>query len=87
MYIEQKSEGNRSLQDRGPAEIGEVTFSKTGRSIYYKGKTFHKERCVGGNYRCQEDGNAYWISGVKKKGSNRHWAGSGVVVNAARLKS
>jgi len=35
MYIESKAE---SLN--GPARIGRVTFSKTGLSIYYKGKTF-----------------------------------------------
>jgi hypothetical protein len=24
-------------------------------------------------------GEAFWVSGVKKSGSNRHWAGSGPV--------
>ena len=84
MYIEQKTEGNRTLDDRGPAMIGEVIFSKTGRTIYYKDKTFHREKCVQGNYRCVEDGNEYWISGVKKRHSNRHWAGSGPIVDDTR---
>jgi hypothetical protein len=35
MYIESKAAGLN-----GPARIGRVTFSKTGLSIYYKGKTF-----------------------------------------------
>ena len=81
MYIEQKTDGNRILDDRGPAVIGEVTFSKTGRTIYYKGKTYHREKSACGNYRCVEDGNAYWISGVKKRYTNRHWAGSGPIVD------
>jgi hypothetical protein len=82
MYIEQKYAGNRSLNDSGPAEIGEVSFSRTGRTLYYKGKTFHRERSAAGNYRCLEDGNAYWITGVKKRGTNRHWAGSGPITRA-----
>jgi len=32
-----------------------------------------------GNYICVETGDEYWISGVKKRDSNRHWAGSGRV--------
>ena len=35
MYIECKAE---SLN--GPARIGRVTFSKTGRTIYYNGKEY-----------------------------------------------
>ncbi len=83
MYVEQKTDGDRSLGDQGPAEIGEVTFSKTGKTIYYKGKTFQRIKGGGvfGNYVCLEDGNEYWISGVKKRGSNRHWAGGGPVVD------
>lgn len=80
MYIEQKTDGARSLQDQGPAVIGEVTFSRTGRTIYFGGKTFERLRKGGiyGNYACLEDGNEYWISGVKKDGTNRLW-GSGPV--------
>ena len=81
-YIEQKTEGRTQLEDRGPAVIAEVRFSKTGRTIYYKNKTFMRLGGQGiyGNHRCVEDGNEYWISGVKKRGSNRHWAGGGDVV-------
>lgn len=35
MYIENKAEGLT-----GPARIGRVTFSKTGRTLYYKGRSF-----------------------------------------------
>lgn len=85
MYIEQKTDGSRSLEHRGPAEIGEVTFSQTGRTIYFKGKTFERLKRGGiyGNYICVEDGNEYWISGVKRRGSNRHQFGSGPIAGTA----
>ena len=84
MYIEQKTDGNRQLEDRGRAEIGEVTFSKTGKTIYYKSKTFERMKGGGvyGNYVCVETGDEYWISGVKERGTNRHWAGGGPIKGA-----
>lgn len=83
MYIEQKTDGPRSLADRGPAEGGLVFFSKTRKTIYYGGRTFTRIKGGGiyGNYRCVEDGNEYWISGLKKRGPNRHWAGGGPVID------
>lgn len=36
MYIEDKSDGLS-----GPARIGRVPFSKTGRTLYYAGRRFH----------------------------------------------
>jgi len=80
MYVEQKTDGPRNLNDRGPAAIGQITFSKSGRTAYFNGKTFQRSKgTYGGNHRCIEDGNEYWISGVKKRGTNRHWAGGGPV--------
>jgi hypothetical protein len=35
MYIEKKAGGIV-----GPAKIGRVTYSKTGKTIYYKGRSF-----------------------------------------------
>ena len=68
MYVEQKTDGARNLNGQGPAWIGQVTFSKSGRTVYVNGKTFHRsKRTYGGNYRCVEDGDEYWISGVKKR--------------------
>lgn len=57
----------------GDARIGRVTFSKTGKSIHYNGKTF---QTLGGsgfkaNYFDVEPGEDYWISGCKKDGSDR----------------
>jgi hypothetical protein len=68
MYIENKAQ---SLN--GPARIGRVTFSKSGRSLTYGGRTFHR---LGGqgfkaNYFDVETGEHYWISGPRKDGKDR----------------
>lgn len=77
MYIELKS----GFNDNGPARIGRVTFSKTGRTLRYCDREFR--RITGGgpssNYFDVATGERYWISGVKKNGQDRHWAGSGPV--------
>lgn len=75
-YIERKTRNGRFLDHRGPAVIAEVTFSKSGRTIYYKGESFkcpsfNMTGCIYGNYY-DENGDEFWISGVKKKGSNRY---------------
>ena len=77
MYIELK--GDRD--DRGPARIGRVRFSKTGKTLFYGGKRFQslKGRGIAGNYQDLDTGEEYWISGCKKNGQDRHWAGSGPV--------
>jgi hypothetical protein len=56
-------------------------FFEDGRSIYYGGRRFErlKGKGVSGNYFDVDTGDEYWISGVKKRGTNRHWAGSGPV--------
>ena len=41
MYIENISGGLT-----GPARIGRVTFSKTGKTIYYQGRTFQSLKVV-----------------------------------------
>lgn len=79
MYIELKDDPD-GHNERGPAHIGRVTFSKSGRSMYYRGKRFQKLH--GGGYaNCYdvETGDEYWISGPKKNGQDRHWAGGGPV--------
>lgn len=70
MYIENKGSENGLI---GAARIGRVTFSKTGKSIHYKGKTFQTLRGTGfkANYFDVETGDYYWISGCKKDGSDR----------------
>ena len=77
MYIELKS----GFNDNGPARIGRVTFSKTGRTLRYRGKEFRSLHGAGAysNYFDVDTRERYWISGVKKNGQDRHWAGSGPV--------
>ena len=68
MYIEDKSEGLS-----GPACIGRVTFSKSGKSIRYKDKEFQSLKGSGfkANYYDVATGDEYWISGCHKDGSDR----------------
>ena len=40
---------------------------------------------MAGNYVDIETGEVYWISGVKKNGEDRHWAGHGKVSIDRRL--
>ncbi len=82
-YIELKT----GYSDDGPAWIGRVQESRSGQTIYFNGKAF-KRRGGGaaGNYYDLETGDVYWISGVKKDGRDRHWAGSGqVTIEAAAV--
>jgi hypothetical protein len=65
MYIENKQDLN------GPARIGRVRFSKTGKTIYYAGKTFKRIQGYKANYVEVESGEEYWISGPKKDGGDR----------------
>ena len=75
MYVELKS----GYSDDGPAWIGKAFFSKTGRSLYFNGLAFAKGSRVGGNYYEVLNVEYYWISGIKKSGTNRHWAGHGKI--------
>ncbi len=77
MYVEHKS----GHGDCGPARIGRVSFSATGKTIHFDGKSFRscKGQGIGANYFDVDSGEEYWISGPKKNGEDRHWAGSGTV--------
>lgn len=70
MFIESKSGEN----DLGgvSARIGLVTFSKSGKSVHYLGKTFEtlSGRGFKANYQDVESGDHYWISGCKKNGED-----------------
>lgn len=73
MYIEDKSAGLN-----GPARIGRITFSKSGQSIHYGGRTF--QRLGGGgfkaNYFDEETGDHFWISGPRRDGDDRLYSSS-----------
>jgi hypothetical protein len=69
MYIEFKGDGVSG----GKARIGRVSFSKTGRTLYYRGRSFQSLKGSGfkANYFDVESGEEYWISGCKRDGSDR----------------
>jgi hypothetical protein len=71
MYIESKAEGLT-----GAARIGRVTFSKSGATLYYGGKSFQSLKGSGfkSNYFDIETGEEYWISGPKKNGADSLYA-------------
>ena len=73
MYIEDKSNGLE-----GPGRIGRVSFSQTGKSVYYAGRTFVtlKGRGFKANYMDVETGDEFWISGCKKRGGDRLYGGT-----------
>lgn len=75
MYIEDKSGGLN-----GPARIGRVTFSKTGRSVHYGGRTFQKMKGYKANYFDVDMGDEYWISGPRKDGRDRLYDGTTMLV-------
>ena len=77
LYVERKS----GYSDDGPAWIGKGTYSKSGRTIYFNGQAFQsmKGAAFSANYYDLETGEEYWISGVKKNETNRHWAGHGPI--------
>jgi hypothetical protein len=68
MYIERKA-GELT----GPARIGRVRFSRTGRMLYYRGQRFQSLRGHGfkANYYDVDTGDDYWISGCRRDGSDR----------------
>ena len=61
----------------GYAVIGRVTFSKSGRSVHYKGRTFRSLNGRGfkANYFEVGTGAEYWISGCRKDGADRLYHG------------
>ena len=66
----------------GPAWIGRVRFSKTGRTLYYRDHRLQSLKGGGGmtaNYVDIDTGDEFWVSGVKKNRQDRHWAGHGPV--------
>jgi hypothetical protein len=82
MYIELKThEGGHD--DNGPAWISRVTFSKTGKMVYWRDKKLRRgRRSECGNHFDIETGESYWISGPKKDGQDRYpWAGAKVRID------
>ncbi len=63
----------------GPAWIGYGQVNRTGKTIYFDGKILGHGRSIIGNHVDIVKGDEYWISGIKKNGQDRHWAGKGKI--------
>src|SRR5688500_574410 len=64
----------------GPAWIARVRLSRSGTTVYFNGKALKRRNGIIGNHYDLRTGDEYWVSGVKKRGTNRHWAGSGKIM-------
>lgn len=81
MYIELKTHPGGHT-DAGPARIGWVSFTKTGKTLIYQGKRFQRGRpTTCGNHYDIETGDEYWISGCKKNGEDRLFGNSPVEID------
>jgi hypothetical protein len=58
--------------------IGWVSFSKTGQTVYDRGRTLQRGGGVSGNFFDIESGDEYWVSAVKRRVSNAHPAERGI---------
>ncbi len=72
MYIEFKGDDLS-----GPARIGRVTFSNSGKTYHYKGKEFQSLKGDGykANFFDVQTGEHHWISGCKKAGDDTLYPG------------
>jgi hypothetical protein len=70
MYVENKD----GLLGDTSARIGWVSFSKSGRTVYYAGRSLKAigGRGIRGNFMDEISGEEFWVSGIKKRGSNAH---------------
>jgi len=77
MHVERINEAGRG----GPAWIARVWVSKTGRTVYFKGRALQRVPDGGRNADHQDvvTGEKYRISGLTSNGRDHHWAGSGPV--------
>jgi hypothetical protein len=73
MYIESKASGLS-----GPARIGRVTFSKSGKTVYYRGRAYQTLSGQGfkANFFDTETGEHFWISGPRRDGADRLYGGA-----------
>ncbi|UBU15824.1 hypothetical protein [Nonomuraea gerenzanensis] len=78
LYVELKTGYNT---DQGPAWISRVSFSKSGRTIYFKGRTLAHHRTFDGNHVDVETGEAFWVSGPKRDRTDRRYSNLPVSVD------
>lgn len=80
-YLELKT----GFAGNGPAWIGRVKTSRTGSTLYFNGRALKKGSVGEGNYFDLVTGEAFWVSGVKLDGNDRHWCGSGKITIGAAV--
>jgi hypothetical protein len=61
--------------DADEAWIARVWPSASGKTIYFNGMALKRDPGVDSNHYDLATGDRYWVSGVKKQGTNRHWGG------------
>lgn len=73
MYIEYKGG-----ELEGPARIGRVYFSRSGKTLYYGGRRFRSLNGTGfkSNFVDSHSGEDYWISGPRKDQNDRLYGGN-----------
>jgi hypothetical protein len=79
MYVELKTGHNT---DRGPAWISRVRFSKSGRTVYFKGRTLRHFRSFDANHYDVDTGESFWISGPHRDRQDRRYSNVPVEVDA-----
>ncbi|MFL6071913.1 MAG: hypothetical protein ACJ73S_00670 [Mycobacteriales bacterium] len=77
MYVELKT----GFDDDGPAWIGRVRFSKTGRTVYYRGRTLRRVIGVEGNHVDVDSGEEFWVSGPRRDRADRRYGNAPVQVD------
>ncbi len=75
-YIEHKPSEH---MDSGTAWIARVWPSSSGKTLYFNGMALKRASGPDSNHFDLVTRERYWISGVKRRGSNRHWAGGGPI--------
>ncbi len=80
-YIELKT----GYSDNGPAWIARVSESRSRRTLYFNGMALGRAHGGGiqGNY--MGDGDEYWVSGVKKRGSDRRYSSRVISIEASAV--
>lgn len=75
-YIEHKPAEHT---DRASAWIARVWPSSSGRTLYFNDMALKRSSGYDSNHCDLVSGEEYWVSGVKKNGSNRHSNGGGAI--------
>ena len=72
-YIEIKGSEHTDVDE---AWIARAWQSASGKTVYFNDMALKRSQGTDSNHVDLESGDLYWVSGVKTKGSNRHWGGS-----------